>query len=142
MRLVLDTCILVSALITQGTPPDLIYQAWRNKQFDLITSHSQLNELRRVLDYKKLERFIKAEEKPLLMHVITQKAVIVDELPIVNKSSDPDDNIIIATALAGQADAIVSGDKKGLLELISVDNIAIITARDCLERLQSVSLKV
>jgi predicted nucleic acid-binding protein len=38
MRVVLDTGILIAALITQNTPPDLIYQAWRKKKFELITS--------------------------------------------------------------------------------------------------------
>ncbi len=48
MRVVLDTGILIAALITRNTPPDFIYQAWRKKRFELITSEWQLSEFRRV----------------------------------------------------------------------------------------------
>lgn len=48
MRVVLDTGILLAALITFGTPPDLVYRAWRKRAFELITSEWQLDELRRV----------------------------------------------------------------------------------------------
>jgi hypothetical protein len=41
MRVVLDTGILIAALITADTPPDRIYQAWRRKRFQLITSRWQ-----------------------------------------------------------------------------------------------------
>ena len=44
MRLVLDTGIFVSALITKGTPPDLLYQAWRRDNlYILVTSDYQKN---------------------------------------------------------------------------------------------------
>ena len=42
MRVVLDTGILIAALITRDTPPDRIYQAWRKRRFELATSEWQL----------------------------------------------------------------------------------------------------
>jgi len=42
MRVVLDTGILIAALITKDTPPDRIYQAWRKRRFELVTSQWQL----------------------------------------------------------------------------------------------------
>ena len=56
MRVVLDTGILIAALITTDTPPSLIYQAWRKKRFELVTSEWQLDEFRRVSRYSKLRR--------------------------------------------------------------------------------------
>ncbi len=38
LRLVLDTNILISALLRENTPPYLLYQAWRESRFDLVTS--------------------------------------------------------------------------------------------------------
>ena len=38
MRVVLDTNILVSALITKGTPPDQLYQAWLRDEIELVAS--------------------------------------------------------------------------------------------------------
>ena len=56
MRVVLDTGILIAALITRDTPPDRIYQAWRKRRFELVTSEWQLEEFRRVSHYPKLRK--------------------------------------------------------------------------------------
>ena len=51
MKVVLDTGILIAALITVDTPPDKIYQAWKKKRFELFTTEWQLEEFRRVSRY-------------------------------------------------------------------------------------------
>ncbi|MEE9304242.1 MAG: putative toxin-antitoxin system toxin component, PIN family [Thiotrichaceae bacterium] len=129
MRIVLDTGIFVSALISKNTPPDMLYNAWRKRRFDLITSDVQLEEIERVFFYKKLERFIQKKEALLMIDTIGSVAEILVDLPVVDLSPDPNDNMIIATALKGRVDYLVSGDKKDLLSLKTVQNIPIITAR-------------
>ncbi|MDJ0580262.1 putative toxin-antitoxin system toxin component, PIN family [Crocosphaera sp.] len=62
IRLVLDTNILISALLRKNTPPYLLYQQWREGQFDLVTSDKQLEELQRVMSYPKLKRYFTPEE--------------------------------------------------------------------------------
>ena len=57
-------------------------------------------------------------------------ASIVDELLIITLSPDPDDNVILATAIKGEADYLVTGDKQDLLALKSVQNTQIISASD------------
>lgn len=138
MRIVLDTGILISALITKDTPPDMLYQGWRKGKFDLVSSAAQLEEIERVLSYKKLERFIKREEAVILLDGLYRKSIIADDLPDVSLSPDPDDNKIIATALAGNADYLVSGDKGDLLSLKTAENIPIVTARRMVEILNIV----
>ncbi len=135
MRIVLDTGIFVSALITKNTPPDMLYNAWRKRRFDLITSDVQLEEIERVFFYKKLERFIQRTEAMLMLDTIGSVAEILVDLPNVDLSPDPNDNMIIATALKGRVDYLVSGDKKDLLSLDTVENIPIITARHAITRL-------
>lgn len=54
MRMVLDTNVLVSALITPGGLPDKLLQHWEADDFTLVTSSAQLDELLRVLAYDKL----------------------------------------------------------------------------------------
>lgn len=54
MRVVLDTNILVSALIYSRGTPDAIYRAWRARRFDLVTSTLQLDKLRRQTTKKRL----------------------------------------------------------------------------------------
>ena len=103
MRVVLDTGILVAALITRDTPPDQLYQLWRKRRFTLITSESQLDEFRRVTRYRKLRQFLKAHEAGTLLRGVRARAVVVSELPEIDLVDDPDDNIVLATALAGAA---------------------------------------
>lgn len=51
--------------------------------------------------------------------------------------TDPDDDHVIAAAVAGQADLIASGDKRDLLPMGSFQGIPIITAREAVERLEA-----
>lgn len=135
MRIVIDTSVLISALITSNTPPDLLYQAWREGRFELVTSQAQFDELKRVTGYEKLQRFISPTDVVDLLSTIDACAVILSTLPDVFYSPDPNDNHIIAAAMMGSADLIVSGDKRHLLSLQEVAGIPIITTRQAIERL-------
>ena len=137
MRVVLDTNVFVSALITKGTPPDLVYQAWDAGTFQLVTSREQLDELRRVMTYKKLRPYITPDEAEALLETIDAVAIVAGGIPDVDSSPDPDDNVILATAIAAKADLLVTGDKSGLLALETVQGIPIVTPKDALERIQS-----
>jgi putative PIN family toxin of toxin-antitoxin system len=136
VRIVLDTNILVPALITKGTPPDLLYQAWEPGSFQLVTSSAQLNELERVFAYKKLRALITRDEAEALLETIGAAALVVAELPEIDLSTDSDDNVILATAIAGEVDLLVTGDRSGLLALQSVRGIPIVTPRAAVERIE------
>lgn len=62
-------------------------------------------------------------------------ADLAANLPEVCASRDPDDHVILATAVAGGADAVVSGDMADLVALGNVHGIPILTARQAVERL-------
>lgn len=128
-RLVLDTNILISSLIRKNTAPYQLYVAWREGKFDLITSHPQIDELKRVLAYEKLQRFFTREEAQEMLLGVMTFSVCVASIPEVSYSPDPDDNKIIATAIAGQASYIVTGDKRDLLDLKSVEGVKMLTAQ-------------
>jgi predicted nucleic acid-binding protein len=51
LRVVLDSNVFISVLISPGSPPDGIQRAWRKKRFVLVTSDEQLTELRRASRY-------------------------------------------------------------------------------------------
>ncbi len=129
MLVVLDTGILIAALITTDTPPALIYQAWRKKRFELVTSEWQLEEFRRVSRYPKLRRFLKPAEGGNLVNGLRQQATVLERLPTVELSPDPDDNPVIAMAKASQAQYLVTGDKGDLLTIGTVGGTRIVTAR-------------
>ena len=135
MRIVLDTNILIGALITKGTPPDRLYQACLRGEIELVTSTAQIPEVADVLARPRLQKYLDAYEAAAILENIDTRALILDAPPDVNLSPDPKDNPILAAAIAGKADLIVSGDKKHMLALGVVEGIPIVTARDALDRL-------
>lgn len=135
LRLVIDTNILISALISKHTPPFQLYRAWRAGAFELITSQEQLNEITRVMAYKKLQRYFTPSEAQEMISGIATYATCIASLPVITRSPDPDDNLILAAAVAGHADYVVSGDKSDMLALNAVEGIPIITAKQAIEML-------
>ena len=133
VRVVLDTNILISALITRNTPPDKLYQAWLRGEIELVMSDTQVAEIYDGLSRPRLRRFLDADEVDAIVENIATRALIITELPVVNVSPDPKDNPILASAIVGRAELIVSGDKKHMLDLGEVEGIPIVTARKALE---------
>jgi len=135
VRVVLDTGILIAALITADTPPDRIYQAWRKGRFVLVTSEWQLVELRRVSRYPKLRPLLKSAEVGAMVNGLRRQAMVLEGLPELDLSPDPDDNPVLAMAVAGRADYLVTGDKRDLLALKKVEKARIVTARALVTKL-------
>ena len=80
--------------------------------------------MRDVLARDRLQPYIQREEADDLLYHLEAVAVVVAELPEVNLSADPDDNPILATAVAGDADLIVSGDRDHVLAVGSAHRSA------------------
>ncbi len=135
MRAVLDTNILCSALLTPGGLTDRLYLAWRERRFQLLTSEEQLEEFRRVTRYPRLKPFIEPAAAGAMHNELRRLAMLVVNLPAVDVSRDPADNFLLAMAQAGEADALVTGDKHDLLTLGKFQRTQIVTARQFLEQL-------
>lgn len=135
MRVVLDTNILVAALIVRDTPPDRLYRTWLRGEIGLVTSTAQMAEFAEVLARPRLQRCLDTDEAARIIENIGARALVLEDLPTVNLSPDPKDNPILAAAIAGEADMIVSGDKKHVLALGNVEGIPVVTAREALARL-------
>ena len=133
MRIVLDTNILIGALITKDTPPDRLYQAWLRGEIKLVTSTAQIAEITEVLARPRMQQLLDAEEAAAIVENLDARAVVLDKPQPVDLSPDPKDNPILATAIAAQADLIVSGDKRHVLALGDVDGIPVVTATRSLE---------
>ncbi|WP_419804378.1 putative toxin-antitoxin system toxin component, PIN family [Terriglobus sp.] len=135
MRVVLDTNIFVSALVSSGGPPDLVYRAWLVQRFDLLTCHRQVEELRETLHKPFFSGRLHPHVIGRLINDLQDMAIGIDPLPRVVRSSDPDDDFLLALAQAGRADYLVSGDKSGLLALRKHAGASIVTARAFVDRL-------
>ena len=130
MRVVLDTNVLLSALISPHGAPDIIYQAWRAGRFELITSTAQLDELRRVSRYPKLRAILPPHRIGAMVNNM-QRSVVLEHLPNLPEGvelTDPDDAFLFTMALAGEADYLVTGDRRaGLLQRGSAGRARIVT---------------
>lgn len=130
MRVVLDTNVLLSALISQSGPPDAIYNAWRAARFELVTSMVQLDEVRRVSRYPRLKAILPAHRVGAMVNNM-QRAIVLEHLPSPPQGveiNDPNDAFLVTMALAGEADYLVTGDRRaGLLQLGSAGRTRIVT---------------
>jgi putative PIN family toxin of toxin-antitoxin system len=125
---ILDTNILVSALLVQSGPPGLIYRAWLEGSFQLLCCRLQMEELRATFRKPTLSSRIPAQQAGRMMNHLNRYAFMVDPLPRVVRSPDPTDDFLLGAAEAGQADCLVTGDKSGLLSLVRHGRTRIVAA--------------
>jgi putative PIN family toxin of toxin-antitoxin system len=128
MRVVLDSNILLSALLSPHNPPHRIYQAWRQRWFELVTPRAQLDELRCGSRYAKFRGILQPHRVGRMLNNL-QGATVVDRLPGGYEANVPHDTWLLALADAAHADYLVTGDKRsGLLARRRVATARILTA--------------
>lgn len=132
MRVVLDTNILISALISRSGPTDRLYVAWRDQRYELVTSMEQLEEFQRVTRYPRVKLLIEPSAAGTLYNQLRASNIVLDKLPVIDRSRDPGDNFLLAMAEAGGAEYLVTGDKRDLLALKKHGNTHIVNSRDML----------
>jgi putative PIN family toxin of toxin-antitoxin system len=129
MRAVADTNTVVSGLLWRGAPWQVL-DAARAGKVELFTSAALLAELEEVLEREKfarrLERAGVTARELVLGYAALARLVEPVTLPPVIRE-DPDDDAVLACAVAAQAEAIVSGDGH-LLNLKAYQRMPILTA--------------
>jgi len=133
-KVVLDTNVVISALLFRRETARLV-SLWQAGAFRWLASAAIIQEYARVLAYPKF-KLTEAEIRELLNEDILPfvTAVRVGKVPRVIRQ-DPSDDEFLACALAGQAEAIVSGDHH-LLELKRYREILILDVRTFLSNLK------
>jgi putative PIN family toxin of toxin-antitoxin system len=140
-RLVLDTNVVISGLLWRG-PPYQLLKAASNGTFSAFTSLPLLDELSRTLSAPKFKRILDSAgyTQYQLRDVYESFSRIIvpasiDEVIVV---ADPSDDVVVRTALAANADSIVTGNHH-LLDLVSYGKIPILTPSRFLQLLNSQS---
>lgn len=136
MKLVLDTNVIVSALIWGGEPYKLIHAATEG-EIELYTSVVLLEELREVLERGHLSKRLAQQQSSVDQAIDLYGELAIVVLPKTTPRvvpGDADDDHVIAADMAGQVDLIVSGDRH-LLSLERHEAIDIVGVRDALERI-------
>ncbi|MDN5344028.1 MAG: uncharacterized protein PWQ18_139 [Clostridia bacterium] len=131
-KIVLDTNVLVSA-IGWGGPPGRILEACLYGKLKLYISPALLDELSEVLARPKLKVIAGHPDLPVILTWLAspEHLVIPDFEPCVI-ARDPDDNKVLACALAAKADAVISGDEH-LLALRVYEGIRILRAAEAVK---------
>jgi len=126
MRVVIDTNVLVSAVVKAGKPRDVLLYVM---QFHtILSSIPMLKEYKHVLLSSEFDRYMSKEKRTALLTALagTEIVSIPGSLRI---SRDPDDDKVIETALAGSADILITGDKD-ILALRPCADVAITTPNE------------
>jgi len=122
MRLVIDTNVLIAAFISHGVCNELLEHGILNH--DVVLSSFILEELKNTLAAK--FKFTTREASAVVSLLQSRCSVVSIQALPSPVSRDPDDDNIIATALSGTCDCIITGDKD-LLVLKKVGDIIIVS---------------
>jgi putative PIN family toxin of toxin-antitoxin system len=134
LRAVVDTNVFISGALTPGgTPAEVIRVA--GQAFRLVWSAGIVTECLRVLAYPKISKRLRASGDEEDAHVLLARLAAGADLvapdllsQIRTVPGDPSDDLFLATAIAGGARVLVSGDKRHLLPLREVSGVRIVDA--------------
>lgn len=138
-RLVIDTNVFVSGLISPSGFPAKILKTVRENRAVHLVSDPIVEEYLRVLRYPRIRKF-KNVTDTFLAEIATYLAYEAERIELISTitlSPDPDDDVFLATAVDGRANLIISGDRADMLTLGKVRNIPVVTAREAMQQLGS-----
>ncbi|MBI4035696.1 putative toxin-antitoxin system toxin component, PIN family [Candidatus Daviesbacteria bacterium] len=143
LKVVIDTNLLISAIITARSNPDKVIQIWKKDIFILLVSQQLMSELEEVISRKKFLNYhaVFKEKGEELIASLKAAAEAVDPLPVEKlpiHSRDPKDDYLLSASLGGKADYLVTGDED-LLVLQTNPNLGklqIITIKEFLSKLK------
>lgn len=135
MRLVLDTNVVISGVLWQGSPSRLMRLS-RTNDVALFTSPPLLSELtvtlsRRKFEWKVTSMLLTVAE---ILDSYTELTTSVRPAPVPRLAPDPDDDVVIGTAVTAEADFIVTGDQ-ALISVYQYNEIQIISPAQALKML-------
>jgi uncharacterized protein len=128
-RVVIDTNVLISALGWNGKPRQLMRQII-DQRYELFISTKQIEELKRVLDYPRLN--FSQSQKMRLLHILEETATIIETKLSLDVADDSKDNMLIECAVESNASYLISGDDD-LKRLRSYRGIKIISVSEFLK---------
>jgi len=140
MRLILDTNILLSGLLSPlGSSAELL-DAWERKRFVLVACDGLIAELREVAGRPFFRKRLRAGASELLAAGIRDFSLFCRDLPSAPVAPDPKDSYLLALAEAGEAEFLVTGDKQ-LLSLSRHKSTRIIPPAAMIEILRAQASK-
>ena len=131
MRVVLDTNVLLSAILFAGTPGQIL-DAWRTGEVELVMAPDIVDEYVRVAERLE-ERYANVDIQPMIALVV-QNATLVPTVHLPTPvCDDPDDDKFLACARGSRTNIVVSGDKK-LCAVSGYEGIRVLTPRQFVDQ--------
>jgi putative PIN family toxin of toxin-antitoxin system len=139
IRAVVDSSVLYSAFLKPTSIPAMVLAQARAGSFTLCLSRYILEEPATVLLRPKARRRVfDVAEVAEFCNGLAEEGEMVISLPQLRAApNDPKDDPIVATAVAGRADYLVTGDRRHLLALREYGSVRMISPRDFLELLEA-----
>ena len=134
MRIVLDTNVLITRLLSPTSYAVQIFTAWEAYAFEVVVSEHILGEYERALRYEHL-RLDEERSKKLLTRFAKFATLVIPTETLHVVKEDPQDNKFVECAIAGEAGYIVSSDKD-LPRLKEYRGVQILSPAQFLELLQ------
>ncbi|MFO1468628.1 MAG: putative toxin-antitoxin system toxin component, PIN family [Steroidobacteraceae bacterium] len=138
MKVILDTNILVSALLTRRGSSARLLDAWIERRFELVTSAIQIAELVDVTRRRHIRPLIIPAVAGRFVNDLRRHATMLGHLPSLSRWVDSGDDFLLAMAEVSEAQFLVTGDKRDLLALAVHGRTQIVTARFLLQTLKIV----
>lgn len=132
MRVILDTNLLISAVLIKNSPPDKALRKAQNS-CTILCSKSIFSEYAEKLLLPKFDKYVSLSKRMNMLDDVEGEALFIEPDIKISGCRDPKDNKFLELAVAGNADCIVTGDKD-LLELHPFRNIRIITPKEFLSQ--------
>ncbi len=143
-RIVLDTNLVVSAILSPDGKPATILKMALTAKLDLVLSPAILEEISLVLNYGRIvklftKRSITPEKlKDALQKIVKVAIMVPGKKEVYRIDKDPSDNMLLSCALEGKADFIISGDHH-LTDLVSFEGISIVSPDAFLRLIENAS---
>ena len=131
IRVVLDTNVVISALIKPGSIPESVFEiTLSHPRVQLCLSKDIVGEYKTVLSYGKFKKYLHKDNIAQALRAIRQSALLIESRKAdIPKLADPDDEKFLACAVTARAAYLITGNTKHFPQL-SFERTRIITPRE------------
>jgi uncharacterized protein len=138
IRATLDTDVLAAGIVTSPhTVNGQVIQAWRENKYSLVLSEVILTEISRTLSESYFSARLTAAQIEGTLNLFHSEATIVPLLvPVAGVATHPEDDLILATALSGRVDYLVTRDEKLRKKVQEYNGVVIVSPPVFLQRLR------
>ena len=138
IRATLDTNVLAAGVITSAqTVNGQVIQAWRENKYSLVLSEPILTELSRTLTQPYFSARLTAAQIEGSVNLFRSEATIVPLIvTVAGVATHPEDDLVLATALSGRVDYLVTRDEKLQEKVQEYKGVSIVSPLFFLQRLR------